>query len=740
MRECRRYWRNQSCAGLLSAIVVMACMDGCGGVADPPSSGDDGGADDAAEAGDGRASVGIGAAGDSGFARDARGFLGGDGSSDGRTSDCALGPDGTDASSGLGSAVDARATTASDAAGDSANAGDASARTETDATTEGQSSVDAWADDVGGDESSGEAAMPCASDTPVACVNPVTAADDFCSSGGACSACTDIADDQNCTAAYGGEACGSGCVSYLCLAGVCSPGNCRTDGDCAANANGPLCGVSTSNLCGKCTSDAQCAGARPTSPVCDIGTGQCVAGACTPNASNPPAVCPANPSDICCTSVCQSAGGANACCPGPHANTYCASLLGTSHATCVNNVCTTCPVVTGANYVVDPVRGSDVSGTGDGATAGCALETVTRALEVIGTPLVATTITVLGPSSANASEAFPIAIPALVTVTTSGGSVTVNVPPGATGFSLGAPSSAITGSAAAPLTISGQSNAAAYGIVATTGSQPSTQITNLLVTGFLDDGILVEKKGVLSIGPGVTSTLNGVVSARKAGLHVSGSGEAIVNVPSGSAPTHFDQNTNHGIFVEGNGFVELAGVVTSAVAGTGTITTNGNYAAGIWIAQAPGTPPQNIIQGVVSFGATSGNGLRFITGSNVKLRDSASLGNQASGILISSTGANSDISAIDLGNPSGPDYGNNTLQAPLGAASNGNAGICMNVRPSSGTLRAAGNTFGNADCASSGSPLTMNKSGCSNSACGGVCDIGVTGAGNDVNVSKCTHP
>jgi hypothetical protein len=396
--------------------------------------------------------------------------------------------------------------------------------------------------------------------------------------------------------------------------------------------------------------------------------------------------------------------------------------------------------VTGANYEVDPVYGSDQSGTGDGTTTGCALKTITRALEVIGTPVVATTITVLGPSSVNANEAFPIALPALVTVTTSAGAVMVNVPAGAAGFTLASPSSGIGGAASAPLTISGQCNTATYGIVATTGSQASTQVANLVVTGFFDDGILVEKEGILSIGPGVTSTLNGTVAARKAGLHVTASGEAIVDVPSGSAPTHFDQNTNHGIFVEANGFVELTGVVTSASAGTGTITTSGNYAAGIWIAQTPGTPPQNIIRGVVSFGATNGNGMRFVTGSNVKVRDSASLGNQASGIIVSSTDANSDISAIDLGNPTGPDYGNNTLQEPLGAANNGNAGICLNVRANAGTLLGAGNIFGDADCATGASPLTINKSGCSNSGCGGTCDIGITGAGNDVSVSKCAHP
>jgi hypothetical protein len=715
---------------VLAAIAVTACMDGCSGVPLTPSTGDDGGGDDAGDggnAGDVRAWTGTGTAADSGLDRDARAVASADGASDGGIPD------------------DARVATGADATPDGGNASDAPADEGNAAATDGESSNDAPTDVAMSDTNSGDATSPCASPTPVACVNPMTGANDFCSGGGACNACVDITDDSSCAAAYGSGVCGlAGCVppadSYLCLAGTCSPGDCRTDGDCAANANGPLCGVSTPNFCGKCGTDGQCADAFPTSPVCDIAAGQCVAGTCTPHADNPPAVCPANPSDICCSSVCQSAGGTNACCPGPNANTYCAGLLGTSYATCSHNVCTTCPLATGANYQVDPANGSDLSGTGDDTTPGCAFKTITRALEVIGTPLFATRITVLGPSSVNDGEAFPIELPGLVSVTTSAGAVTVSVPAGTPGFSLAAPSSGLSGGPSAPLTISGQSNTATYGIVATTGSQPTTQVANLIVTGFLDDGILVEKGGILSIGPGVTSTLNGIASARKAGLHVKGTGEAIVNVPVASAPTHFDQNTNHGIFVEENGFIELTGAVTSATSGTGTITTNGNYAAGIWIAQTPGAPPQNIIRGVVSFGATNGNGMHFVTGSNVRVRDSVSLGNQASGILVSSTAANSDISAIDLGNPTGPDFGNNTLQEPLGAANNGNAGICLDVRANAGILLGAGNIFGNSDCATNDSPLAFNRSGCGNSACSGVCDIGVTGANTDVNVSKCSHP
>ncbi len=647
---------SRSRAVFLCAMVMATGTAGCSGVSlnlDAYDDGGSGGVDDGSVVGDGRSSIGMGAAADSGLDGDAPAVVRGDGASDGRRSDDGFAEIASDATSGDAASVDATAPMGTDAASDDESAVDASVAVASDATADEESSGDASADEANVDATPSAPVSPCAGPTPVACVNPMTGANDFCSNGGDCAACTDTTDDSHCTTAYGGATGGaaggaSSGASYLCLSGVCALGDCRTDGDCAGNPEGPLCGVSVPNFCGKC------------------------------------------------------------------------------------------PAVTVGNFEVDPDRGSDSVGTGDGTTARCALKTIARALALVGRPRVATTITVLGPSIVQASETFPIVLPTLVTVTTSGGGVTVNVPAGAVGFSLAAPSSNISGTASAPLTIRGQGNTASYGIVATTGSQSSTQIGNLTVTGFLEDGILVEKGGILSIGPGVTSTLNGTAAARKAGLHVTGTGEALVTVPLGSAPTHFDQNSNHGIFVEANGFVELEGVVTSASAGT--ITTNGNYAAGIWIAQAAGTPPQNVIEGVVSFGATSGNGMHFVSGSNVRVRDSASLGNQASGILVSGAVASCDISAIDLGNPKGRDYGNNTLQEPLGAANNGSAGICLDVGANSGTLLGAGNIFGDADCATAASALTMNKAGCGNNGCVGVCDVGVTAPGNDVNVSKCTHP
>ena len=571
---------------------------------------------------------------------------------------------------------------------------------------------------------------------------------------GACSDCVSVTDDAHCMTAYG-----SASSPYLCLAGACTAGDCRANADCAANPNGRLCGASTPHHCGKCTTDEQCAG-NAGGAVCNTSTGQCVAGTCTGVAAGgAPGTCAINASDICCTGTCQSGAGANACCPGANALAYCAGKIGDPHAACVNNVCTACPVPIAATYLVDPVGGSDVGGTGDHTTAGCAFKTITRALQVIGTsPLVATSITVLGPSTVRAGETFPIPLPANVTVTTTGGPVHVDVPAGSSGFALSEVGSGIAGGAvadggAAPvLTIGGPhggANDATSGIVVDTGTGVSSanapRISNLIVTNFLEDGILVQNTGILTVGAGVTSTLNGTPTAagRRAGLHVTGNGQAIVDVAAGAAPAHFDANTNHGIRVDTSGTVTVMGTVTSAPAGTGTVTTNGNYAAGVWIQQTAATPPASAITGLVSFANTNGNGIRIFAGSSVRIRASVSLGNQGDGVLVSAAaGGSNDISNIDLGRAvdAGGTFGANTFQEPLGSGNNGAAGICLQVRNNAGTLHAEGNVFGAIHCATGAGALTTNNGACDNAACAaGVCDLGITNAtGNAVDVSMCS--
>jgi len=662
-------------------------------------------------------------------------------------------------------------------AGDSSTSGDSTTGSDAnpgDSTTGGSSGGDSSmtkpdASDGGVDSSTkADASDGAANDAPIGADasdgNPGCGADNTkCSDNGTlglckanvCSHCAGAADDGHCRTAYG-----SASMPYLCLAGVCAPGDCRNNGDCAGNPNGRLCGASTPNVCGKCTDDQQCAGVAA-GPICDTATGACVAGTCAVDAGVSSGagvgVCPVNAADICCTGTCEPGAGANACCPGANAAAYCAAKLGDPHAACVNNACTVCPAATGGTYVVDPVSGSDQTGTGDGTTAGCGFKTIARALQVIGAPVSATRIEVLGPSTVMAGETFPIALPANVTLTTTGGAVEVDVPDGTSGFTLTAPGSGINGGTLGDagtnpaLTINGGSgnNNATVGILVDTGTgvtvANSPQIANVVVTTFVDDGILVDNTGIVRIGAGVTSTLNGTNAARKAGLHVTANGQAFIDVPTGGTPTHFDANTNHGINVDANGSITLTATVVDRTTGTGTVTTNRNYLAGVWIEQTPGTPPLNSIRGLIAFGNTNGNGLRFVGGSNVMLRNSVALGNQVNGLIVSAAAGvgGNDISNIDVGSAvdAGGTYGGNIFQEPLGTGNNGGAGLCFDVRNNAGALQATGNTFGAFNCATGVHALTLNAGACGNNGtcAGGVCDLGIVNAtGNSIDVSNCT--
>jgi len=619
--------------------------------------------------------------------------------------------------------------------GDSATATDTSTDSPVVATESGSD-----ASGSGAPDGSDGAAASCGANNS-ACSN--AGANGLCEAM-VCSSCTDTTDDANCSSAYGD----GGSSGYLCLAGVCSPGNCRTDADCTgASAAGPLCGVTTANMCGKCTTDSECSG-NAAGAFCNTTTGGCVAGTCTGTGANPPTACPFNAGDICCTTVCQAGAptGATSCCPGTAGDTYCAAQIGAS-ATCASGTCTKCAAGASNAFTVDPVNGSDTAGNGNiagGNPATCAFKTITRALEVIGNDAAfAITVTVIGPSTVATGETFPIPVPQNVTLTTSGGAVTVNVPQAKVGFVLNAPNASIAGGAGAALTVSGQANKGTFGITASSATSTGTSISNLTVSSFATAGILVQNGGTLGIGAGVTST------GSPDGLHLMGTGtpSVTINVPSGAAATHFDSNTVHGILVSGNGSISLTGAVAStAVPPMGTVTTNHNTAAGVWVEQTAGTPPLNTITGLVSY-ANTGNGLRLVGGSNVKVRGSVSLGNTDSGVIVSAGAAGggaatNDISKIDLGDPSdaGGTIGNNTLQAALGDGQNGNAGVCLAMRANAGTLLAAGNAFSTLNCATATGGVVTNAAGCGNTCAGGVCDIGFSGAGNSINVSLCSHP
>jgi hypothetical protein len=382
---------------------------------------------------------------------------------------------------------------------------------------------------------------------------------------------------------------------------------------------------------------------------------------------------------------------------------------------------------------------------------------------------VTTTISIVGGAgvTVGAGETFPLVIPQNVHITTQTGAVKVQVPTGKAGFGLASLDSSIAGTAAAPLTItttvSGTpATGGTNGIVVADGASAftvapgsPTSISDLTVTGMLDDGILVQG-GSVAIGAGVVSTANGVTTATRAGLHVTNSGIAVIDVPSGSAATTFNDNTAHGILVDRSGSITVTGSVTDAATGTGTVETNGNVLAGVWIEQTPinGAPPLNSITGLVSFANTGGNGMHLFGGSHVLVRSSAFLNNSGNGVIISTYGAgtptaNNSVANIDLGTSgAGGSSGLNTFQAAFaGAPHNGGSGICLATANGGASLNAAGNQFSEASpCTSSTQTLTLNTKGCGNVAAqcaSGVCDLGLqssgTGVVNSFNVSTCVQ-
>jgi hypothetical protein len=567
-------------------------------------------------------------------------------------------------------------------------------------------------------------ASACATDnTP--CTN--NNGDGICESQ-VCGACTD---DPSCVTAYG--------AGNLCTSGSCTPGDCRTNTDCATNANGSICGAVDPDFCGKCTSDTQCGAGN----VCNTTSGKCVANSCTGTDS----ACTQNAGDVCCTTTCF----AGACCD----DAICKTRLG-STAVCTNHTCTTCDPVTGANpvYLVDPIAGNDGSATGKGTSNGttdasCRFATITRALQAIGpNPATGTMIKVIGaatiPTASNANaikEIFPITIPANVIVTAASGLVTVKPPSGATAFALDAAASGVDGTlGGGTLTIDGSTHTALNGVAAEAGSTDGTILKNVTIQNFMGEGVTATGSAILSIGQGVVVTGNGFGKTAP-GMHISGTAHVSINVPSGSPATVFSLNAQHGILVNGGGSLAVLGAQSG---GTGTVECLQNAVSGLDIAQTPAlATAQNIINGLVVVGTTGGNGIRIEAGSKVNISNSYSLGNVGSGIFVATSVIgkvrNNDVSNIILGTTAAP--GNNRFQASIGSNPNQAAGICLALDATSGTLMARGNLFSNAaDCATTATVLSFSNAGCGADRDLGLIPQAGSSAGNDIDVAKCTHP
>lgn len=545
-------------------------------------------------------------------------------------------------------------------------------------------------------------------------------------------------DDSACSAAYGAQ--------YLCIGGVCAPGNCRTSSQCPA---GQICGLSSPNICAPCATDMQC----QSEPFYGAGTlcnrqvdgGACVSSACaTPRTS-------CNGTDagyFCCAASTAGADAGNVC----RAGNCCSRADCALGNNCINNVCTPCTAVNNGIYYVDPVNGSDNATTG---SSNCPYRSLSQALVFLGTTLSSDvtvnilpgnlTATTLADGGMGNGEIFPITIPTHVHVV---GNATnrpvVEVPAGRAGIRLSAPNSSLSS-----LIIDGSNGITAVpsdGIVAPTGSASTTEIDHVTVRNMTGAGISVQQAGVLKIKDGVVSTGNGRTVSSSQGLLVRDTATAIIDVPSGDQ-TSFNNNDGDGITVTSSATLFINGAPGTLGSGNGTVVANGNTDFGLSFVQSnPAPATTSNINGLVVWGTTPGSAVEIGAGSNIRIRNSYFIGNDEFGIVVRTANAQNDTTKIDLGTDTGADAGRNVLQAAVGFNPNSGAGICLLIDPSAAqTLNARGNIFsgptaapanGFRDCTKPDAGALVRRTGCFN---GG--DIGnVSTSNNVIRADTCTVP
>ncbi len=455
--------------------------------------------------------------------------------------------------------------------------------------------------------------------------------------------------------------------------------------------------------------------------------------------------------------ACTTASGAHGLCVGgscedcvaPGDDQACRAAYATADL-CAAGSCEACDAP-GATLFVDPANGNDARGSG-GVTAGgapaagCALRTITAAIKLIASGTsAATTIHVLGPATLDATESYPLVIPANVTVTTTGDvlakptSLSGNT---ASLVRLVHPGSAIDTDAT--FTLDGSAlnvGSQAAGVIADVGSTDTTHLRGVTITKLPGNGIRLSGKARLTLRDGVS-----VVDAGRgntlSGIFLTDGGSLLtIDVPSGARPTSVEGATSSGITITGPSGAKLSGAAGSVTPGSvpcsGTVMLSGNAGNGLNLLGSG----QVTVDGLVTCdnGGSGGGGDGMFISMNVKakVRRSVSLNNVRSGIHVDGVGAPS-ISAgnqVDLGTAA--DSGGNVVQDP--SAHNGGVGICFTppTTYTMGTLPAVGNTFGpSKDCATTAVKLTTDSS------CGQSRDVSVVSASPSVtmDVSMCTIP
>jgi hypothetical protein len=321
-----------------------------------------------------------------------------------------------------------------------------------------------------------------------------------------CGGCTPDTDCTNDLATYG--------PGYICFQGSCKLGDCHTSSsDCSGANLGRICGASSPNNCGSCTTDAQCK-ADPfytNTSICNTAAGpnagKCVSGGCSTTSTT----CSANSADFCC---------------GTNPNQACVT------GNCLNNTdCVEQPQLRRGlrlhrqrlhplrrhlrqHYYVDPVKTATTRAPPAASLAGgtpgavVQLQDHHRAMQVIGSFRAPNThVVILGPVSGLAaadalrsrcSRTSSYDAGRAITITLAAAAVQA-APASDSGFILANSGSGIQGSAAAPLTLDGNGNTSGRAITVQPGAGNSVTISNLTVQNTRDHGIYVTN-GVLNIG------------------------------------------------------------------------------------------------------------------------------------------------------------------------------------------------------------------------------------------------
>jgi hypothetical protein len=513
-------------------------------------------------------------------------------------------------------------------------------------------------------------------------------------------------------------------------------GTCASSTQCLGQdgSQGQLCVLSH---CVPCARDADCRfdaySAHAGLTMCNIGAGKCV----SPSCAAPGASCGSgantngNGADLCCgtSSPMCVAGG-----------TCCTSHDCSAGQSCFRHACVSCGAP-GGTYYVDPYLGSDDSESGGNGSSSCPFQSLTHAVPIAAAAGRSATIAIANPGPVvplldeSTGEVFPIVVPqgiaitdtASPTLTGLGFSMGYSAPPvvgireGQTGFVLASPNSSLS-----DIRIDGQGENDT-GIVVFGGSDAATtRIDHVTLSNLGTAGI--------AIGPAAAGMHAGHaalvgVSVSLADIFISGDGSATIT--GGASLDGLTVKDSASVAITGTISVDTIDNVPGAIDAIGDTTF---YS--LSILQTPGATALSQINGALVYGQ-----LQVSAGSHLRLRGSWI----TSGVTVTTsvTGVpTDDLTTIDLGNSVGPDYGLNTFVSNM---SPGSPGLCLQVKPSSGTLLAAGNRFAysdvdglvepHVDCTAGG---MLSRSPSCTSASDGMIDIGGIAAGDSTRVDV-TH-